>query len=127
MGRVKDYSEATALLIDQEIRKLIDSALVRARLFLSENKDKLPAADVAAAEGAFEATRKALQEGGREAIETAAAELTKAAHKVAEALYKQASAGSPGSGPGEPPPPAGEGAGKGGDGDVIDAEVVDKK
>jgi cell division protease FtsH len=41
MGRVKDYSEATAVLIDQEIRKLIDLALVRARTFLSENKDKL--------------------------------------------------------------------------------------
>jgi cell division protease FtsH len=41
MGRVKDYSEATAVLIDQEIRKLIDSALERARALLSENKDKL--------------------------------------------------------------------------------------
>jgi len=41
MGRVKDYSEATAVLIDQEIRKLIDSALDRARTFLSENSDKL--------------------------------------------------------------------------------------
>ena len=68
-----------------------------------------------------------MQEGGREGIEAAAADLTKAAHKLAEALYKQASAGTPGSGPGEPPPPAADGAGKGGDGDVIDAEVVDKK
>jgi len=41
MGRVKDYSEATAVLIDQEIRKLVDSALERARALLSENVDKL--------------------------------------------------------------------------------------
>ncbi|MBM3307901.1 MAG: ATP-dependent zinc metalloprotease FtsH [Candidatus Eisenbacteria bacterium] len=41
MGRVKDYSEATAVLIDQEIRKLIDSSLERARTLLSDNRDKL--------------------------------------------------------------------------------------
>jgi molecular chaperone DnaK len=110
-----------------EARNRADTLVYTTEKTLSENKDKLPAADVEAAEKALEAAKKALQEGGREAIETAAAELTKASHKLAEALYRQASAGTPGSGPDEPPPPAAEGAGKGGDGDVIDAEVVDKK
>ncbi len=110
-----------------EARNHADTLVYTTEKTLSENKDKLPAADVEAAEKALEATKKALQEGGREAIEAASADLTKAAHKLAEALYKQASAGTPGSGPGEPPPPGAEGAGKGGDGDVIDAEVVDKK
>jgi len=41
MGRVKDYSEATAVVIDQEIRRLIDTALERARTLLSDNSDKL--------------------------------------------------------------------------------------
>ncbi len=61
--------------------------------------------------------------GGKERIEAALAELTKASHRLAEALYKGATAGATtgdgaaaGSG-GEPKP----------DGDVIDAEVVDKK
>jgi cell division protease FtsH len=41
MGRVKDYSEATAVVIDQEIRRLIDTALERARTLLADNSDKL--------------------------------------------------------------------------------------
>jgi molecular chaperone DnaK len=109
-----------------EARNRADTLVYTTEKTLSENKDKLPAAEVEAAEKALEAAKKALQEGGREAIEAAAAELTKAAHKLAEDLYRQASAGTPGPGASSPPPAA-EGAGKGGDGDVIDAEVVDKK
>jgi molecular chaperone DnaK len=62
-----------------------------------------------------------MESGGRAEIDAAAQELTKASHQLAEALYRQASAGTPGAGA---PPPPGEG---GSDGDVIDAEVVDKK
>jgi hypothetical protein len=64
-----------------------------------------------------------VDDGGRDALEAAAAELTQASHRLAEVLYKSTAA--PG-GP-EPPPPAGGSAPpKDGD-DVIDAEVVDKK
>jgi molecular chaperone DnaK len=110
-----------------EARNRADTLVYTTEKTLSENKEKLPAGDVEAAEKALEAARKALQEGGREAIDAASAELTKAAHKLAEALYKQASAGAPGAGPAAEPPPGDGGAGKGPDGDVIDAEVVDKK
>jgi len=41
MGRVKEYSEATAILIDQEVKKLVESALDRARALLRRNVDKL--------------------------------------------------------------------------------------
>jgi cell division protease FtsH len=41
MGRVKEYSEATALLIDQEIRGIIDWAMERAASLLSANMEKL--------------------------------------------------------------------------------------
>jgi cell division protease FtsH len=41
MGRVREYSEATAVLIDQEIRTLVDSAMDEARRLLTENIDKL--------------------------------------------------------------------------------------
>jgi cell division protease FtsH len=37
----KPYSEATAEVIDQEIKKIIDEAYERAKMILSENKDKL--------------------------------------------------------------------------------------
>ena len=109
-----------------EARNRADSLVYTTEKTLAENKEKLPAADVEAAEKALEAARKAIQEGGAEAIQAATADLTKAAHKLAEALYRQASAGGPGSGPAAGAPPGAEGGGKG-DGDVIDAEVVDKK
>jgi molecular chaperone DnaK len=110
-----------------EARNRADALVYTTEKTLAENKDKLSAADVEATEKALESARKAVKEGGKEAIEAATADLTKASHKLAEALYRQASAGAPGAGPGEAPPP-GTGAGaKGGDGDVIDAEVVDKK
>jgi cell division protease FtsH len=41
MARPKEYSEATAVLIDQEIRGLIEWAMDRARKLLSNNVDKL--------------------------------------------------------------------------------------
>jgi cell division protease FtsH len=41
MARPKEYSEATAVLIDQEIRGLIEWAMDRARKLLSDNVDKL--------------------------------------------------------------------------------------
>jgi cell division protease FtsH len=41
MGRLKDHSEATAVLIDKEIRALIDDASARAEKLLSNNLDKL--------------------------------------------------------------------------------------
>jgi molecular chaperone DnaK len=110
-----------------EAKNRADTLVYTTEKTLSENKDKLAASDVEAAEKALEAARKALQEGGREAIDAAAADLTKAAHKLAEALYHQASAGAPGAATGAEPPPEEGGAGKGADGDVIDAEVVDKK
>jgi len=108
-----------------EARNRADALVYTTEKTLSENKDKLPAADVEAAEKALEAAKKAVKEGGREAIEAATADLTKASHKLAEALYRQASA-APGPGSAAPPPPGAEGGGKS-DGDVIDAEVVDKK
>ena len=41
IGRTKDHSEATAVLIDKEIRALVDDASVRAEKLLSANLDKL--------------------------------------------------------------------------------------
>jgi cell division protease FtsH len=41
LARPKEYSEATAVLIDQEIRGLIEWAMDRARKLLADNVDKL--------------------------------------------------------------------------------------
>jgi len=111
----KERREAT------EARNQADTLVYTTEKTLTENREKLAAADVEPVEQALAATRKALEGVDRAAIESAAAELTKAAHKMAEALYRQASTA-----PGGTQPPADD-ATKKNDGDVIDAEVVDKK
>ena len=111
----KERREAT------EARNQADTLVYTTEKTLTENREKLAAADVEPVEQALAATRKALEGVDRAAIESAAAELTKASHKMAEALYRQASTA-----PGGTPPPADD-ATKKNDGDVIDAEVVDKK
>ena len=111
----KERREAT------EARNQADTLVYTTEKTLTENREKLAAADVEPVEQALAATRKALEGVDRAAIESAAAELTRASHKMAEALYRQASTA-----PGGSPPPADD-ATKKNDGDVIDAEVVDKK
>ncbi len=110
-----------------EVKNQADNLVYATEKTIGENREKLPAEDVAAAEKAVEAARKASESGDRDEIEKAVRELTQASHKLAETLYKATTAsgatGEAGSG---------DAAGAGGasakdDGDVIDAEVVDKK
>jgi molecular chaperone DnaK len=111
-----------------EVKNQADTLIYATEKTLNENKDKLGADEAAAVEGAIAEARKAVEEGGAARIEQAKADLTKASHRMGEILYKNA-AGASGAGP-EPGADAGGGApGAGGkaDGDVIDAEVVDKK
>jgi molecular chaperone DnaK len=107
-----------------ESRNRADSLIYTTEKTLKENRDKLPEAEAAAAEKALEAARKAVEAGGREAIDRALEDLTKASHRVAELLYQKA-AGGTGEGPGSPGGEAPRNKTDGGD--VIDAEVVDKK
>jgi len=106
-----------------EDRNKADSLIYTTEKTLKENRDKLGDAEAADVEKALEAARKAVPEGDKEAIQKALAELTRASHKMAEVLYQKTAT----------PPPGAEGGGdasaggKGDGGDVIDAEVVDKK
>ncbi len=104
-----------------ETRNRADGLIYTTERTLQENKDKLAEADVSAIQGALEAARKAVEEGGPERIESAVQELTKASHRMAEVLYQKAAAQPPGEGPGD------GGAARGGasQGDVVDAEVVE--
>ncbi len=135
VGDAKSHSDEDKKRRDEiEARNRADTLIYTTEKTLADNKEKLPAADVEAAEKALEAARKAVQEGGREKIEAAVADLTKAAHKLAEKLYEQAAAsGGPSGGPSAGAGGAGGAAGADpgargkSDGDVIDAEVVDEK
>ena len=122
---------------ETEARNRADTLIYTTEKTLAENREKLPASEVAATEQALETARKAVQAGGREAMDRAVQDLTKASHHLAEVLYQQAASTGPkaeaGShaAPGGPGPdtrsPGGPGGDGKGDGDVIDAEVVDKK
>jgi len=113
-----------------ELRNTADARVYQLEKLLDESKDKVPAEDDRAVRAAIEEVRKALASGPREGIESALKDLEKAAHKMAETLYRSGSgSGGPGTGaPGAPGagPAQGESpGGKGAPGDVIDAEYVD--
>ncbi|HWF38834.1 MAG TPA: molecular chaperone DnaK [Candidatus Acidoferrales bacterium] len=124
-------SEDKARLSEVEARNRLDNLVYQTEKLIKENREKLPEPDVKTAEEAIEEARRALSEGGLEKLNTAADSLTKASHRIAEALYKtqQTSAGPAGGAqPGGEPGGNGaaDGAGQGhGQGEVVDAEFVD--
>jgi len=109
-----------------ETRNQADNLAYQVEKTLRENKDKVPASDVSRIESAIEAVKKSVQGEDAPSMRTAMEELQKASHAMAEALYKQAQAGSAQQGPGgEAAGGAGARKGQAPEGEVIDAEVVD--
>jgi molecular chaperone DnaK len=129
--------EDKAKIAEAEARNRCDNLVYQTEKLIKENREKLGEADVKDAEEAVEAAKRALSDGGTEKMNAAAEELTKASHKLAEALYRAtqaagaAAGGGPGAGPGAGPAGNSGGAsssGPGGQtqqGDVVDAEFVD--
>jgi molecular chaperone DnaK len=113
-----------------EARNRADNLVYQTEKLLRENREKVSAEAAEAAEKALQEARAATAQGG-EALEAALAGLTKASHRLAEEMYRNAaphggSASAPGGGPGpaaggSPEGPAAKGP------DVVDAEVVDEK
>ena len=109
---------------DIEVRNRADNLIYTTEKVLKENREKVSDSDAASVEKALADARKAVEAGEKDGIEAAIQELTRASHQLSEVLYKSATA--------TPPPneggaaPGGSEPGKDG-GDVIDAEVVDKK
>jgi molecular chaperone DnaK len=127
VGRLQQDADAHAeedrkRLAEVEARNRLDTMIYSTEKLIRENRDKLPAEDITAAEAALEEGRKAMSEQGVERVNAALDNLTRASHRLAESLYKQAAPGA-----GAPPPgAAGEPAeGKEKEGEVIDAEYVD--
>ena len=110
-----------------EARNKLDALVYSTEKLISENKDKLPEAEVAAVNEVLEDAKRALEEGGRERLESVHERLTQASHQLAAALY-QATGQQPGAGAAGPQagpaPETGQAAG-GGEEDVIDAEYED--
>jgi len=118
---------------DVEGKNRADSLVYSVEKMLKENREKISESDAKNIESALDDAKKTIQEGDISKINAAVERLTSASHKLAEAMYKQASTAgaaqeAPGGAPGASSSAGGaagaQGKGKG-DGEVIDAEVVD--
>jgi molecular chaperone DnaK len=105
-----------------ETRNQLDSLVYQTEKTLREQRDNLPAADISAVESALNEGREALKGEDVAAMERARDQINQVAHKLAEAMYKQAAGAQTAGTDGK----TGEtsGAHKR-DGEVVDAEFED--
>ncbi|MGE0455191.1 MAG: Hsp70 family protein, partial [Vicinamibacteria bacterium] len=112
-----------------ELRNRAESLAYQTERLIADRRGDLPADLVAAAETAVAAVRKLVGEGDDAALEKAMAELTGAAHRLAEAAYRQAPTQAGGTAAPDGSAASASGASEAGgsaQGDVVDAEVVDR-
>jgi molecular chaperone DnaK len=103
-----------------EQRNQLDNLVYQTEKLLSENKEKLPEAEVANVETAIGGAKEALDSDDLDSLKGAFEALTAASHKLAEVAYQDAG-GEAGAG-GPPPGAAPDDGGDDGGDDVIDAE-----
>ncbi len=82
-----------------EARNQLDSLIYTTEKTVNENRDKLPESDKKAVEDAVAEAKKVLDSGDVDKLRDAIDRLTKASHKIAEAMYKQAGGGKGDAGP----------------------------
>ena len=82
-----------------EARNQLDSLIYTTEKTVNENKDKLPESDKKAVEDAVADAKKVLDSCDLDKLKDAIDRLTKASHKIAEAMYKQAGGGKGDAGP----------------------------
>ena len=92
---------------------------------LNENRDKISGADVSNLESTISEARKAMETGGVDNLKRATENLTKASHKLAEAMY-QGTGAQAGAGAQQQQPGGGQQQQSSSKDDVIEAEVVDE-
>ena len=111
-----------------ETRNHADQAVYQAEKLIRDSGDKLSASDKTPIESAIEDLKKAIEKNDAAEMKRGMEALNTAQHKVAEAMYKSASAaGATGAPDGSAPGGDGnQGAGSAASGDVIDAEVVEE-
>jgi len=109
---------------DIEGRNQADSLVYNTEKMLNENREKIPVSDIKPIEDALAAAKEALKSEDMDKIRATTETLTKASHRLAEVMYRQAKEKQPAdaqTGGGESqhkPGPAGEG-------EVVDAEFED--
>jgi molecular chaperone DnaK len=117
-------SEDKARREEIDAKNQLDSLVYNVEKMLNENRDKISGSDVSNLESAISEARKAMEQGGADNIKRAMDNLTKASHKLAEAMYQgagaQAGAGA------QQQPGGGQQQQSSSKDDVIEAEVVDE-
>ena len=113
-----------------EARNHADTLIYTTEKSLKDLGEKVDAATRGKIETASTALKKAMEGDDVKEIQRLSEELTQASHKVAEAMYKQASEAGAGGADGPGPDAGADAGGAGADDDVVDAdfeEVKDKK
>jgi molecular chaperone DnaK len=107
-----------------ETRNQLDSLVYQTEKTLREQRDNLPAADIGAVESALNEGREALKGEDVAAMERARDQINQVAHKLAEAMYKQAASAQEAGADGQQQARGASGSQKR-DGEVVDAEFED--
>jgi molecular chaperone DnaK len=108
---------------DIETRNQADTLVYNTEKMLNENREKIPVGDIQPIEDALAAAKDALKSEDMDRIRGAVETLTKASHRLAEVMYKQAKERQAPSEPSADGSQAKPGAAP--DGDVVDAEFED--
>ncbi len=108
---------------DIETRNQADSLVYNTEKMLNENREKIPVADIQPIEDALAQAKEALKSEEMDKIRQAMDTLTKASHRLAEVMYKQASEKQAASGSGDGKEAQAKGGPAGGE--VVDAEFED--
>jgi molecular chaperone DnaK len=107
-----------------ETRNQLDSLVYQTEKTLREQRDNLPAADISAVESALNEGREALKGEDVAAMERARDQINQVAHKLAEAMYKQAASAQEAGTDGQQQARDASGSQKR-EGEVVDAEFED--
>jgi len=113
---------------DIETRNHLDNLIYTTEKTLNENREKIPISEISPIEEALSEGKKALESQDIDGIRKAMDQLTKASHKLAEVMYKEAqtragaAAGGDTGSSGTAPSPGDAGRP---DGEVVDAEFED--
>jgi len=106
-----------------DARNKLDALVYSTEKLITENKEKLPEAEITTINEVLTDCKRALEEGGKEKLESAYERLTQASHQLAAKLYE--AAGQQGTPQESASAQPGEGSPESSDEEVIDAEYVD--
>jgi molecular chaperone DnaK len=110
---------------DIELRNQADSMVYNTEKMLNENREKIPVSDIKPIEDALAEAKEALKSEDMGRIRQAMETLTKASHRLAEVMYKQAREARPGGAESGGDGKGAEGKTKPSEGEVVDAEFED--